>query len=202
MLSPSTDWISDNPIWGEPLERLAERWRGRHESANMPLPPARDICDRLFRRAKAIREHVKLPPSPRMDTARKWQTQWNSSRAEETLVETLRRMGWMVTILADRPTGARAIAMGHASAARDTVMVEERLCRERAERWRKAGLAVPFGPQEVLCLSLAEEIFHLAAQHVGQPPKDKWVDELASGIFAAQIFGWPFYPMAAELAAD
>ncbi len=192
--------IGRGPLWEATLEDLASRWldlpaNGSIAAEFTPEQIARRVTERVGR----VRRYCEVPAAPALDSPRRWETSWRREKMRDAILAALERQGWKVSISGRRNMSAPEIASAF-PIGEQTIVLEWWVIEERARRLSEAGLLIPFSADDAMVLMLAEELFLASATRMGNPPAHPWIDELARHLFAKDVLGLPFTPLAAELA--
>lgn len=184
--------ISKNFIWLETTAELAERWVARNRGAGLT---AEDLASRVQHRASAVRRYLELPDPPPIRNARQWERLWNPAAHEKMLTGALEKLGWSVHF-SDRPV-QHPLTLGPVEATQ-AVILERHQAEARVRLYEENGLLIPFRLRDSAILMMAEELYALAADVMGNKPSRPIVDEVAPKVFAQDVLGLPFHPWAVE----
>lgn len=188
--------IAKSFIWLETTDELAERWVSRYPAeARADGLDAKDLASRLQHRASAVQKYLGLPDGPEIKNARSWDRLWNAAALEKTLSAALGKLGW--TLVFSERGATHPLILGDVGGPQNLV-IEKPHAEARAKQYEEAGLLIPFRTRDAALTLLAEELFALATEEMGNKPAKAIVDEIAPKVFTQNVLGLPFHPWAVE----
>jgi hypothetical protein len=193
--------IGTSPVWEADLNTLVGFWLKKTENQGVSKQFHRDeVVQKVVQRAEKIRQFSQLPTIGLMDSPRKWETNWNREQAWGRLLKALSAFDWSVRIVTERMSG-RALAANQ-FAGDDVILIEKWAVEQRVSSLQEAGLLIPFGWEDGVVLTLAEEVYEVLSEEVGHRPAQDWVDELGRHEFVQRVLGLPFTPWVVRFIVD
>jgi len=185
-------------LWNEKLEDLAKRWAEEPRSEDDPGFSAKELVSRVRSRLRIIQNYNRVPSRLELNSRRQWEQVWHSEAIERDLRAAAKRLGWGVYVAPQGPPSP--IELAAAGVQGNAILLDMAAAGQRAQALREAGLNRIWTKEHAMLQMLAEEIFHLTAERIGNRSAYRVVEEAALGQFVQESLGLPFNPWALRFA--
>ncbi|MBI1291936.1 hypothetical protein GC173_11940 [bacterium] len=187
-------------LWSEKFEQLAARWAKEPHGEDEPGFSGPELVSRVRSRLRIIQNYNRVTSRLAISSKRHWDQSWNPEAVERDLRAAARRLGWSVYI---SPKGQPSpLELAAAGVDSNTILLDMVTAGQRAAALRDAGLPRRWEKEQAVLQMLAEEIYTLTAERIGNLPAYAVVEEAALALFVQESLGLPFNPWALRFVKD
>ncbi|CAN5389225.1 hypothetical protein BH09SUM1_BH09SUM1_23610 [soil metagenome] len=183
-------------VWTDSVEAIARQ----REAAGRDLGlPAAELVRRARLRAEAVRKAAGIAPARPIKTLRQWDAFWKATELEKALLAAFAKLGWSVTFVSPNQMSSQAIVMSSDQPEGNNLLLETTAAEIRMVQYAQGGLEIPLKWSDAALILMAEELYAIAAEKLGEMPKIEMVDEVARAVFVQEALGLPFSPWVLNL---
>lgn len=186
-------------LWSQTPTALIMLWTARQPEEERPQVTPDEVIARTGERAAAVLKYLHLKPARPMATPRQWEAYWNVREVMETLSGAAGRFGRVIQVLPGKPDYHSSVLAAQTTGSPHTIQIYEDEIRLQTQRIVDSGVGFPFVPNDLIVMTVAGELYQLAVERIGRPPRETWIDRLGVPTFQRLALGLPFDPLVLSL---